>query len=62
MITEKDFKDFRWDCNICPLYPCSGCGFMLLEDCYDDVMSFWKKMGIHPEYGFTQAIEEGREE
>lgn len=56
-ITEQDFMDARWDCDCCPIYPCKGCGFMLTEDCYDDVMKFWKKSGIIPTYGFSQSLE-----
>lgn len=56
-ILLKDFVDYEWDCDICPLYPCGGCDFMLTEDCYNDVMKFWKEMGILPSYGFTQAVE-----
>lgn len=55
-ITEKSFRDYKWDCDICPLYPCHSCGFMLIEDCFDDVMNFWKEANIRPEYGFTQSI------
>ena len=53
----EDFVNFEWDCDICPLYPCRDRGFMLTEDCYDDVMAVWKKYNILPSYGFTQAVE-----
>lgn len=56
-ITEQDFHEVHWDCDICPLYGhCQDAGFMLTEDCYDDVMAFWQKMGIVPVYGFSEAL------
>lgn len=59
-ITEQDFDKVRWDCDICPLYQrclkAGYIGFMLTEDCYDDVMAFWKRTGIIPLYGFSEAL------
>lgn len=56
-MSKKDFEKVRWDCDICPLYPCPYVGTMLTEDCFDDVMAFWKKADIVPEYGFTVCVE-----
>lgn len=56
-ITEQDFYKAGWDCDICPLHgQCRYEGVMTMEDCYDDVMSFWQKSKVAPMDGFCSAI------
>lgn len=56
IVTLDDFKKIRYDCDICPIKNCSGRGFNLLVDCYDDVMQFWKHNKICPNTGYLQIL------
>lgn len=61
---EQAFKDYKWNCDICPLSPCRDAGFMLTEDCFDDVVEYCRKHDLYLPYLFTECIKarENKEE